>query len=99
MGSSTDTEAWASSEGGVFTEGFDDDSRDPDADLSEPPDGVVDPMEANESASAGVEENIISGDHHALLRVPQVQLLAKNLNEYLSGVQSGHSNSVTISHN
>jgi PKD repeat protein len=57
MGSSTDTESWANSEGGVYTEGFDEDSRDPDADLSEPPDGVVDPMEANESAKADVEDN------------------------------------------
>ena len=56
-GSSTDTESWGTSEGGIYTQGFDADSRDPDADLSEPPDGTVDPMEANESAKEDVAEH------------------------------------------
>jgi PKD repeat protein len=57
VGTSTDTESWATySGGGVYTEGLDEDLRDPDSDTSIPPDGV-DPMEANESAKAKVNEH------------------------------------------
>jgi PKD repeat protein len=55
-GTSTDTESWATySGGGVYTEGLDEDLRDPDADTSTPPDGV-DPMEAHESAKEAVDD-------------------------------------------
>lgn len=49
-------------------------------------------------AGNGIEVHTIPGNHHTLLREPHVQLLAEKLNEYLSVVQSGHSNSVTVFH-
>jgi len=56
VGTSTDTASRATHPGGgVYTDGFDKDLRDPDADNSTPPDGV-DPMEANESAKQGVDD-------------------------------------------
>ena len=36
----------------------------------------------------GIEEHTIPGDHHTVLGEPHVQLLAKKLDEYLSGVSS-----------
>jgi len=56
VGTSTDTPSWATyAAGGVYTDGFDEDLRDPDADQSRPPDGV-DPMEAHESARDRVDD-------------------------------------------
>jgi hypothetical protein len=56
VGTSTDTPSWATyGSGGVYTDGFDRDLRDEDADQSIPPDGV-DPMEAHDSAEEKVEE-------------------------------------------
>lgn len=56
VGTSTDTESWATyGGGGVYTAGLDEDLRNPASDRSTPPDGV-EPMEANESAKARVEE-------------------------------------------
>ena len=57
VGTSTDTESWATyGGGGVYTAGLAEDLRDPKADNSTPPDGV-DPMEADESATQKVNEN------------------------------------------
>jgi len=53
-GSSTGTECWLTfAGGGVYTQGFDEDLRDPDSDTDDPPDGV-DPVEAQSSAAAAV---------------------------------------------
>ncbi len=57
VGTSTDTESWATYPGGgVYTGGLVEDLRDDEADKSTPPDGV-DPMEANESAKDKVNEH------------------------------------------
>jgi len=56
-GSSTDTVAQGVMPGGgVYTAGFVNDSRDPDADQTDPPDGV-DPAEAHSSAEDAVSAN------------------------------------------
>jgi len=56
VGTSTNTESWATYPGGgVYTQGFDKDSRAPASDTNQ--DGSVDPMEANETAEASVDEN------------------------------------------
>lgn len=56
VGTSTDTESRATHPGGgVYTDGLDDDLRDPQADTSIPPDGV-DPMEAHVSARQNVQD-------------------------------------------
>jgi PKD repeat protein len=56
-GSSSDTPAQGCMPGGgVYTAGFVNDSRDPDADQDDPPDGV-DPLEAHASAEDAVESN------------------------------------------
>jgi len=55
-GTSTNTPSWATYPGGgVYTQGFDKDSRDPASDTNQ--DGNVDPAEANESAEDAVDNN------------------------------------------
>lgn len=55
-GTSSDKEAWLTYPGGgVYTQGFDKDLRNPNADTSIPPDGV-DPVEAHESATKAVDD-------------------------------------------
>lgn len=56
VGTSTDTESWATSGGGVYTRGLVEGMRDEDADTDDPPDGV-DPMEAHENGEESVSEN------------------------------------------
>jgi len=55
IGTSSNTPSWATySGGGVYTQGFDKDSRKPASDTNQ--DGNVDPMEANESAQDAVDD-------------------------------------------
>ena len=55
VGTSTNTPSWATYPGGgVYTQGFDKDSKDPASDTNQ--DGGVDPMEANETAENTVND-------------------------------------------
>jgi len=55
-GTSTNTPSWATYPGGgVYTQGFDKDSRDPASDTNQ--DGNVDPMEADKTAKGAVDKN------------------------------------------
>ncbi len=57
VGTSTDTESWATYPGGgVYTQGLVEGMRDEEADTDDPPDGV-DPQEAHENGEASVSEN------------------------------------------
>ena len=56
VGTSSNTPSWATYPGGgVYTQGFDKDSRDPASDTNQ--DSKVDPMEANKSAEDAVDAN------------------------------------------
>lgn len=56
VGTSTNTPSWATYPGGgVYTQGFDKDSRDPASDTNQ--DGNVAPMEANKTAEDAVDQN------------------------------------------
>ena len=56
VGTSSNTPSWATYPGGgIYTQGLDDDSRDPNSDANG--DGYVNPMEANTSAVAAVDAN------------------------------------------
>ena len=55
VGTSTNTPSWATCPGGgVYTQGFEKDSKDPASDTNQ--DGGVDPMEANETAENAVDD-------------------------------------------
>ena len=57
VGTSTDTESWASYPGGgAYTQGFVEGMRDSDTDTDDPPNGV-EPMEANENGKESVSES------------------------------------------
>ena len=57
VGTSTDTESWATYPGGgAYTQGFTEGMRDSDTDTDDPPNGV-EPMEANENGKDSVDEN------------------------------------------
>jgi len=55
IGTSTDTEAWATSGGGNYTRGMVEGMRDQDTDTDDPPNGV-DPTEAHENGEEAVSE-------------------------------------------
>jgi len=55
VGTSTDTEAWATSQGGVYTRGLVEGMRDEKSDTDDPPDGV-DPMEAHEKGEKSISD-------------------------------------------
>ncbi|GAH46194.1 unnamed protein product, partial [marine sediment metagenome] len=60
VGTSTNTPSWATYPGGgVYTQGFEKDSKDPASDTNQ--DGGVDPMEANETAENAVDD--FNGKH------------------------------------
>jgi len=57
VGTSTDTESWATYPGGgAYTQGLVDGMRDADTDTDDPPNGV-EPMEAHENGKQSVDEN------------------------------------------